>query len=190
MSRAEWKERSFAWQVEPDSLDSLCDFISENGTLAEYCSKHKIKFRMTLEWIEADPERKATYERAIEARQLGLQDHVLSSIRNAASIDPANLYDESGELRHIQEMDEETRQSITEVSETINARSGDITKKVKFTPRHQASEVLGRHLGMFRDKVEVTGKDGEPLIDEADAIRRIAFALAKRAKETEETANG
>lgn len=188
MSRAEWKERSYAWQVEPDSLDSLCDFISEGGTLSDYCAKRQIKYRMTLEWLDAEPERREAYDKAIAARQSHLQDKVLDNLHRAASIDPADLYGEDGILKHPQEMDELTRHSITEVSETFNQRDGTSTTKIKFTPRHQASEVLGRNLGMFRDKVEVTGKDGVPLIDESDAVRRIAFALAKKARE-QETAN-
>jgi hypothetical protein len=184
LSRAEWKERSIAWQVEPDALDSLCDYVSEGGTLASYCSKHQIKYRLTLEWLDADADRRATYDRAIAARGGALQDEVLDSLHAAAKIDPAKLYGADGSLLHPKEMDEETRASLTEVSETFNSRTQESTTKIKFTPRHHASVELGRHLGMFREKVEVTGADGAPLIDEADAVRRIAFALAKRAQET------
>ena len=33
----------------------------------------------------------------------------------------------------------------------------------EFTPALKARELLGKHLGMFTDKVQLTGKDGDPL---------------------------
>lgn len=183
MSRGEWKERSLAWQVEPDSLDSLCDFVTEGGTLSEYCSSRQIKYRMTLEWLQEDEARHSVYLRAVESRGGVLQDGVLGTLRNAATIDPADLYDQSGELLHPQLMSENVRHSLTEVTETMNARTGEVTTKVKFTPRHSAAMDLGKHLGMFKDKVEVTGKDGAPLEEiGTEAARRIAFALESAAR--------
>lgn len=44
---------------------------------------------------------------------------------------------------------------------------------------------LGKHLGMFKDRVEHTGKDGGPIEVAAsplDQARRVAFLLAKAAK--------
>lgn len=43
----------------------------------------------------------------------------------------------------------------------------------------QGCELLGRHLAMWRDRVEHTGKDGSPLIPELgpESARRMAFLL-------------
>ncbi|MEQ2049450.1 terminase small subunit [Burkholderia multivorans] len=38
-----------------------------------------------------------------------------------------------------------------------------ILKKIKWPDKVKNLELLGRHLGMFKDKVEVTGKDGGPV---------------------------
>lgn len=185
MSRAEWKERTYAWQVEPDSLDHLCDFISdENGTLSEYCANRLLKFRMVRDWIEMDPERKAKYDSAVLARTSGMEDKVLGSLRNAASIDPRTLIHEDGSLRDADDIPDDIAHSITEFTETVSDK-GSVTRKVKFTPRHQANVELGRHLGMFRERMELTGKDGAPLETDNNAVRRIAFALEKAARAKE-----
>lgn len=48
---------------------------------------------------------------------------------------------------------------------------------------NRSLELLGKHLGMFPDKVEHTGKDGGPLevadVTDAEYARRIAFALSQ-----------
>ena len=53
-----------------------------------------------------------------------------------------------------------------------------------FQPAHvlKGSELLGKHLKMFTDKIEHTGADGKdlvPEITEMELARRIAFALTK-----------
>ena len=36
--------------------------------------------------------------------------------------------------------------------------------EIKVQSREKALEQVARHLGMFKDKMEVTGKDGSPLL--------------------------
>lgn len=50
---------------------------------------------------------------------------------------------------------------VAEVSQTVTAEGG--TVKFKLHDKVAALEKIGRHLGMFPTKVELTGKDGEPL---------------------------
>jgi phage terminase small subunit len=50
---------------------------------------------------------------------------------------------------------------VSEVSQTVTAEGG--TVKFKLHDKVAALEKLGRHLGIFTDKVEVTGKDGAAL---------------------------
>jgi phage terminase small subunit len=50
-------------------------------------------------------------------------------------------------------------------------------------PANRSLELLGKHLGMFPDKVEHTGANGGPIetkdVSENEAARRIAFILAQ-----------
>lgn len=80
------------------------------------------------------------------------------------------------------QIDAETAAAISEVSQTK-----DGALKVKMHDKRAALVDLGRHLGMFKDKVEVTGKDGNPIeIDQvrndADAFTRSIVGLAARAR--------
>ncbi len=56
------------------------------------------------------------------------------------------------------QIDVETAAAIAEVSQTK-----DGALKVKMHDKRAALVDIGRHLGMFKDKVELTGKDGGPL---------------------------
>jgi phage terminase small subunit len=56
------------------------------------------------------------------------------------------------------QIDDATAASISEVSQTAQGL------KVKMHDKRAALVDIGRHLGMFKDKVELTGKDGQALI--------------------------
>lgn len=62
------------------------------------------------------------------------------------------------ELVSSDEIDDDTAAAVSEVSMTD--RGG---LKVKFHDKQAALVNIGRHIGMFRDRVELTGKDGAPI---------------------------
>jgi phage terminase small subunit len=58
--------------------------------------------------------------------------------------------------------------AVAEVSQTISASGGSI--KVKLSDKQSALEKLGRIMGMFKERLEHTGKDGSPLTTETTVI--------------------
>ncbi len=75
-------------------------------------------------------------------------------------------------------IDDATAGAISEISQTAQ---GGI--KIKFHDKRAALVDLGKHLGMFKEKVEVTGKDGGPIethdVSGRELARRIALALSR-----------
>jgi len=75
------------------------------------------------------------------------------------------------------EIDDDTAAAIAEVAQT---RDGI---KIKFHDKLGALEKIGKHLGMFPTKVEMSGKDGGPIetveLSPLEAARRLAFAWEK-----------
>lgn len=65
----------------------------------------------------------------------------------------------------------EQQAAVAEVSQTISDKGGTI--RVKLHDKLGALEKLGKHLGMFVDKHEVTGKDGGPI--QHDVVTREAI---------------
>ncbi len=79
------------------------------------------------------------------------------------------------------DLDDETAAAIAEVSQTA---TGGV--KIKLHDKRAALVDIGRHLGMFKDRVEHTGKDGGAIqvedISDLDAAKRIAFLLTKASR--------
>jgi phage terminase small subunit len=103
------------------------------------------------------------------------QDRVLQELARIAFFDLRKLYREDGSLKGMHELDDEAAAVLAgvDVVETKgNAEIGgedgirhipEYVKKVKIPDKVGALGLAMRHLGMLRDKVEHTGKDGKDL---------------------------
>jgi len=69
------------------------------------------------------------------------------------------------------EIDDETAAAISEVSESKQGL------KVKFHDKRAALVDIGKHLGMFTDKVEMTGKNGGPMMHTNITPEELAAAV-------------
>lgn len=108
---------------------------------------------------EAVSARRATQLKRVEIDA----DFVLRELFKLANVDLATAYDESGKLRPIHEIPEDVRKAISAVEvEELYEGQGDerrwigYTSKVKFWDKTRSLEMLGRHLALFKDKLEIT----------------------------------
>lgn len=108
-------------------------------------------------------------------------DRVLEKIWALADFDLADAYDNKGRLKSVHDMPVELRKAIAgiEVFEEYEGTGNDRiyvgdTKKVKLFDRLKALELMGRHLKLFTDKVEV------------DVSSALADRLAKARKRNED----
>lgn len=96
------------------------------------------------------------------------QDMVIKELAKIAFLDIRKLYTENGQLKNIADMDSETAGAISSL-ETLEEYEGygddrekiGDTQKVKLLDKTKALELLGRHLGIFNDKIDVNVKEKE-----------------------------
>lgn len=80
-----------------------------------------------------------------ELARIAFQD-----VRNVVTFSEAGVV-----FKNSEELDDDTARSICEVSETVTQHGG--TKRIKMYDKVNALELLGRHLGMWKEKVEHSG---------------------------------
>ena len=86
------------------------------------------------------------------------QDRVLqelAAIAFAKATDYAEVKDECVKIKDTKDLDEQQIRAIAGIKE------GKFGIEVKLNDKEKALELLGRHLGMFKDKVEVSGLEEE-----------------------------
>lgn len=93
------------------------------------------------------------------------QDRVLQELAKLGFFDIRKLFDDSGKPLDISMLDDDTAACIAglEVVDYFEGAGEDrefagYVKKYKLTDKLRAIELMGRHLGMFRDKLELSGQ--------------------------------
>lgn len=113
-------------------------------------------------------------------------DRVLEEIAKLAFFDPRKFFNSDGSPIPIQDLDDNTAMALSgiDVLEEFEGSGNDrvfvgYTKKFKLTDKKASLELLGRHLKLFTDKVEHTGKIEVESLTDDDIDRQISDTLAK-----------
>lgn len=125
------------------------------------------------------PDIQAELTKLMEARAQRVEidaDTVLRELLRLARVDLCEAFNDDGSLKPVRDMPEDVRRAISgvDVFEEFQGRGEDremigYTKKLRFWDKTKALEMLGRHLKLFSDKLELTGKDGGPIEMEGNA---------------------
>lgn len=115
-------------------------------------------------------------QQEIEERTEVTQDMVIKELANIALFNIKNIYNDNGTLKAIKDIDEETIRAISSVkvlqkagamkiSIDMEGKDNEVpiehiqeqTIEFKTNDKVKALELLGKHLGMFKEKVTIDG---------------------------------
>lgn len=92
-------------------------------------------------------------------------DNVVRELMNIAMSDIGAIFNDDGSIKPLSEIPKDVRKAIAgiDVFEELEGRGKDqeligFTKKVRLWDKNKALEMLGRHLKMFTDKIQVNEK--------------------------------
>ena len=89
---------------------------------------------------------------------------VLEELLRIAQSDVRGLFNEDGTLKHPKDMPEDVRRTIAGIDVVdVPGTALSFTKKVRMWDKLRALEMLAKHLGLLKERVELTGKDGGPV---------------------------
>lgn len=112
-------------------------------------------------------------------------EDVYRSIAQELHFHPAKLYHESGALKKITELDDDTAMALTgiEVQEIGGGESPVVvTHKLKWSTKNQAREQLIKLLNLYGEKPPDPDEGKQVTRDLIESARAIAFTLARAAK--------
>jgi len=146
--------------------------------------------------LRARPEIKARVQELIEAGAEQAEvtiGRVISELAKIGFSDIRSLFNENGALKRIEDLGDDAAAALSSVEVVTRRLPGgedaevEHVAKIKLWDKRAALVDLGKHLGMFADRVELTGKNGGPIetadVSDIEAARRVAFVLTKGARE-------
>lgn len=136
--------------------------IDRNATQAAIRAGYSAK---TARSVGSENLTKPDIRAAIDAESAKLAEEVgvtakeiISELRRIGFADAGQILDERGVCRSLNEMPEDIRRCISSVK-----FSGDGGTEVKFWPKNNALELLGKRLALWTEKTEVSGSGGGPV---------------------------
>ena len=118
-------------------------------------------------------------------------DRVLEEYAKIAFFDPRKLFTSDGAIKPPEQWDDDVAAVIGALDVVEIGDDGEMigrVKKLKLIDKKGALDSIGKHLGMFVDRTELSGRDGEAIvISDADRSAKIAglLAMAKARKDGE-----
>jgi phage terminase small subunit len=98
------------------------------------------------------------YEKRLEKLEISA-DRVLQELAKLAFYDPINFFEDDGSLKRLQDLDEHTRMALAGIEVTeLDGKDGGLLKKIRLADKGQNLERLGKHLKLFTDKLEHSGR--------------------------------
>lgn len=92
------------------------------------------------------------------------QDRVLKELAKIGFVNAKNLFRDNGSVKGIDELDEETASAITTIktNELYEGYGEDRSQvgetiEIRLCDKIRALELIGKHLGMFKEKIELSG---------------------------------
>lgn len=115
--------------------------------------------------LKQNPEVQESIQSKMDQRAERLKisaDKVLENIWNMADLDIGDAYDKNGNLLNVKDMPKHVRKSISSIKvfEEFEGFGQERTKvgivrEIKFWDKVKTNELLGKHLKLFADKIEI-----------------------------------
>lgn len=117
-----------------------------------------------------------------EQRNEITQDRVLNEIAKLAFSNIQDIYDKDGELIPIDKLPRDVAAAIQEINQ--DSISGDdnetiIKRKYKLSDKKASLELLGKHLGIFTEKIKIEGELSLSEMSKEEKLARISELTKK-----------
>lgn len=165
MEKLSMKEKFEKLCADAETLDTIEAHISNGGSLIDLCETWGVRYSDIVKWLNTDDKRKKLFLSALDARAEWAVQRILAELNSIAFTDITKIFDENHELLPPDKWPKSISRAVAaiDVSELFDyednqkIKVGNL-KKVKLYDKTKAIELLGRDLGRFINRHELSGK--------------------------------
>lgn len=144
--------------ITPELWNGFLEFIAEGGTGPQYLCGRGVTYARMLAWVKQDEERETALVMAETAGSRVMVKHILEELKRIGLVDIRRAYNEQGALKPMAEIPTEVAAAIVSVETEEMLVGGELVgqiRKVKFSDKLRALELLGKNLQLFVDTSRV-----------------------------------
>jgi len=143
-------------------LESICAHVATGGTLFEFCQENQVQYLDISNWLNLVPSRRNAYDMAKQSRGEYLLETILRQLIAIVDADISQAYDaQTGDPLPMKEWPSSLKIALQSYQRVFSYSPKNGNAKVsavfKTWDKLKGLELLGKTLGMFSDKLEVTG---------------------------------
>jgi phage terminase small subunit len=145
-------------EISSELWNGFLEFIAEGGTGPVYLCGRGVTYARMLAWVKQDEERETALVMAETAGSRVMVKHILEELRRIGLVDIRRAYNEQGVLKPMAEIPAEVAAAIVSVETEEMLVGGELVgqvRKVKFSDKLRALELLGKNLQLFVDTSRV-----------------------------------
>ena len=184
--------------ITPELWNGFLEFIAEGGTGPQYLCGRGVTYARMLAWVKEDEDRETALTMAETAGSRIMVKAILEELKRIGFVDIRKAYSETGALKPMAEIPTEVAAAIVSVETEEMLVGGELVgqvRKVKFSDKLRALELLGKNLQLFVDTSRVIHMGRVTLEDlvmqsieqPKEAVREITD---ERGEATEESGSG
>lgn len=146
-------------------IDMLCAHIISGGSVIDFAKLLNLKYVDVAIWVTNDESRRKQFYSALAMSKEYFKAAVVQELKAIASTDIRELFTETGTVKEPKDWPDHLARSIKsiEVDELFEGTGRErtqigLTRKIQLWDKPKALELIGRHLAIFTDKTELSGK--------------------------------
>lgn len=140
--------RTISVAFDPNMMNTILDHVSCGGSVIDLCKTWRINYAQIMRKIKENPDYKKRYEEALVEREEWAKERLLKELHDLTSFSIKDAINEDGTFKRLGEMPDSIASSIKKLT-----KDGQI----EFVDKLKALDLLGKRLGIFVEKREVTG---------------------------------
>ena len=146
-------------------IDQLCAHVISGGSVIDWAKLLGVPYVEVAKWVTGNESHRKQFYGALALSKEYFKQAVISELKHIASTDIRELFTENNTVKDPKDWPDHLARAVKsiEVDELFEGYGKErtqigVTRKIQLWDKPKALELIGRHLAMFTDKTEVSGK--------------------------------
>jgi hypothetical protein len=138
------------------TVKEITSHVAAGGSATDLAKAWGVNYGTLMYYLRKDPSASQALELAFEDRNEWVKEEILNELKAICNADPRKVFDKLGDVLPPNEWPDEVAKFIKAFTVTVD-QEGNTTYKFQMWDKLKAIDMVGKHLGLFVDRVHHSG---------------------------------